>query len=61
MKTRNLLKATIILQAIVIMYLVTSCTLSFTNISTHGTASDLLDEDQGASADVSPDIKIPAI
>jgi len=29
-----------------------SCTLSFENISTHGTATDLVDENQAATATV---------
>jgi hypothetical protein len=32
------------------------CTLSFQNISTHGQATDLIDETQDANADVSPEI-----
>lgn len=32
------------------------CTLSFQNISTHGTATDLVDEEQAASPTVSPKI-----
>ncbi len=35
----------------------TSCTLSFQNVSTHGTATDLIDENQAASPTVSTDIK----
>jgi hypothetical protein len=38
----------------------TSCTLSFTNISTHGKARNLVDENQAATADVKPDISIPS-
>lgn len=41
--------------------LMTSCTISFQNISTHGYANDLVDEEQGATADVKPNIQIPAI
>lgn len=37
------------------------CTLSFSNISTHGTATDLVDENQDASPTVSPDIEIPPL
>lgn len=36
-----------------------SCTLSFQNIDTHGTATDLVDENQTASPNVSPRINIP--
>jgi hypothetical protein len=38
-----------------------SCTLSFTNISTHGSASDLVDEEQTASPDVKTDLSLPVI
>lgn len=38
-----------------------SCTISFQNISTHGTATDLVDQNQDATADVKPNIQIPAI
>lgn len=37
-----------------------SCTISFQNISTHGTATDLVDENQSATADVKPVVSIPA-
>lgn len=30
----------------------TGCTLSFQNISTHGTASDVVDQDQDANAEL---------
>ncbi len=33
--------------------LLSGCTISFQNISTHGTATDLVDENQAATADVS--------
>lgn len=36
-----------------------SCTLSFTNISTHGSATDLLDQDQSPTNDVKPNLVIP--
>ena len=36
-----------------------SCTISFQNISTHGTATDLVDENQAATADVKPVITVP--
>lgn len=41
--------------------MITGCTLSFQNISTHGTATDLVDENQAAQADVSPDISLPVV
>ncbi len=37
------------------------CTLSFQNISTHGAATDLVDENQSATANVSPQVTVPAI
>lgn len=37
------------------------CTLSFQNISTHGVASDLVDETQSTDADVTADIKPPVL
>lgn len=37
-----------------IMVTLTGCTMSFQNISTHGTATDLVDETQTASPTVSP-------
>ncbi len=37
-----------------------SCTISFQNISTHGVATDLVDENQAATADVKPVVSIPA-
>lgn len=36
----------------------TSCTISFQNISTHGTAQDLVDENQTSSPDVSATIPL---
>ena len=38
----------------------TSCTISFQNFDTHGTATDLVDEDQKASPDIKTDLSIPA-
>lgn len=35
------------------------CTISFQNISTHGTATDLVDQEQGATADVKADVTVP--
>lgn len=37
------------------------CTLSFQNIDTHGNASDLVDENQATSPNVSPDISLPGL
>lgn len=39
--------------------MLTGCTLSFQNISTHGTATDLVDENQAATADV--ETELPAL
>lgn len=36
-----------------------SCTISFQNISTHGTATDLVDENQSPTNDVKPSLVIP--
>lgn len=44
---------------LLMMLLMTSCTLSFQNIDTHGTAEDLVDENQTANA--SPVVNIPEI
>ncbi len=44
-----------------LMMLLTGCTISFSNVSTHGYANDLVDEDQKAEAEVSPDIKVSPI
>jgi hypothetical protein len=41
------------------LLLLSSCTLSFSNIDTHGTASDLVDEQLTADPDVSPTITVP--
>lgn len=37
-----------------------SCTISFQNISTKGTATDLVDQNQDATADIKPVITIPS-
>lgn len=42
-----------------VLVFMTGCTLSFSNISTHGTATDLVDENQATSPTVSVPIKIP--
>ena len=46
--------------SIAVCLILAGCTLSFQNISTHGTASDLVDETQETSPDVSPNLVIPA-
>ena len=42
-----------------ISFLLCGCTLSFQNISTHGTATDLVDENQSPQNDISPTITAP--
>lgn len=37
----------------------TGCTLSFQNIDTHGTATDLVEETQSATPNVSPSLTLP--
>lgn len=37
----------------------TSCTYSITMVHTEGTASDVVDEDQKADANVSPNVSLP--
>ncbi len=46
---------------VVIPFLFVSCTLSFSNISTHGTATDLVDEEQTAEPNIAPVIDVPAL
>lgn len=38
----------------------TSCSISFQNISTHGTATDLVDEEQSATPKLNATLEIPA-
>jgi len=42
-----------------VVVLCTGCTLSFQNISTHGTATDLVDENQSPQNNLSPKISLP--
>lgn len=44
---------------IFIIFSLTSCTISFQNISTHGTATDLVDQDQSPTNDIKPNLVIP--
>jgi hypothetical protein len=44
---------------VILSFLLSSCTLSFQNISTHGTATDLVDENQSPQNDISPTITAP--
>ncbi len=41
--------------------ILTACTISFQNISTHGMASDLVDESQEATGDVKPNVQLPML
>ena len=45
--------------AIIIALTVTSCTLSFQNIDTHGAATDLVDDVQSTTPTVTPTLTIP--
>lgn len=45
---------------IVISILLTSCTISFQNVSTHGTADDLIDDSQEASPSVPVHLDLPS-
>ncbi len=47
------------LSLIVLTILFSSCTLSFQNISTHGTATDLVDENQTPTNTISTKLAIP--
>ncbi len=38
-----------------------SCTISMQNVSTNGEASDMIDQDQKADADIKPNVSIPSI
>lgn len=43
-----------------IIFLFTSCTYSITMVHTEGSASDVVDEEQAAQPDISPNLTIPA-
>lgn len=45
---------------LIIFLFLSGCTISFQNISTHGTATDLVDENQIPSTTVSPTITAPS-
>lgn len=49
----------IIFMMLLFLVICTSCTISFQNISTHGVANDLVDENQKTDADIKPNISIP--
>jgi hypothetical protein len=44
---------------VLLIFFLSSCTISFQNISTNGRASDLVDENQEATADVQAEATIP--
>lgn len=48
-----------LLFGIAVLMLAVGCTISFQNIDTHGTATDLVDEDLATSPTISPDISVP--
>ncbi len=43
---------------VIILCCASSCTVSLTNISTHGTATDIVDEEMSPTNTVNPDLKI---
>ncbi len=45
--------------AIAFLFLLSSCTYSVNLIHSEGTATDLIDENQRADADVKPNIQLP--
>lgn len=45
----------------ILLFTMVSCTISFQNIHTNGNASDVVDEEQNVSPNISPDISIPLI
>lgn len=44
---------------IAVAFLIVGCTYSINQVSTKGTASDVIDENQDASPDVSPAVSLP--
>lgn len=44
-----------------VFILLNGCTISFQNISTHGVAEDLVDENQANTPNISPVIQVPGI
>ncbi len=44
---------------VTLLLFLVGCTVSLSNISTHGTATDLVDEEQGVSPTVSPTLNVP--
>lgn len=49
-----------ILSFFLVMYFLTGCTLSFQNVMTSGTASDVVDSDPSTDTTANPNISIPA-
>lgn len=47
------------LYILAISVMLTGCTLSFSNVDTHGTATDVVDDTLTTSPTVSPDISVP--
>lgn len=47
--------------ASIVLGFMTSCTISFQNISTHGTATDLVDETQAPQTEAAASFDIPAL
>ena len=45
--------------AMLLIFVLIGCTWSFQNISTHGSATDLVDEEQTTSPNVSPNVDVP--
>lgn len=57
--TRELMEAALCYSVLAMLFLIVSgCTLSFQNISTHGTATDLVDENQKADGKVNLEIPL---
>lgn len=46
---------------LLILALTIGCTISVTTVNSHGTASDVVDENQKADADISPTVSIPGL
>ena len=42
-----------------VTFFLSGCTLSFTNVSTHGTASDVVDDTQSAEPNIAPTLTVP--
>ena len=49
------------LVGIFMLALLTSCTLSFQNITNHGDSEDLIDENISADADIKPNLTMPKV